>query len=102
MRFGTWNVGSLYRACSPTAAATEFTRYHSYLVNVQGFMWDTVGTIRVGDYNFFYGKGNEIHQLGAEFSVHRNIVSAVKTVAFVRDRVLYIVLRAQEGLCSME
>ena len=61
-----------------------------------------MGRVRSGDYNFFYGKGNEIHQFGAEFSVHHNIVSAVKLVEFVRDRVSYIVLRAIEGLCSME
>ena len=26
--------------------------------------WDKVGTVRAGDYNFFYGKGNEINQVG--------------------------------------
>jgi hypothetical protein len=78
MRFGTWNIRSLYKASSLTAAATEFSRYQLHLLNVQGFGWDTVGTVRAGDYNIFYGKGNEVHQLGAEFSVHHNIVSAVK------------------------
>jgi hypothetical protein len=51
---GTWNVGSLYRAGSLTAAARELARYKLDLVGA-------------GDYNFHYGKGHENHQLGTGF-----------------------------------
>jgi len=44
-------------------------------------------------YNFFYGKGNENHQLGIGSFVHHRIVSAVKTAEFVSDRMSYVVLR---------
>ena len=44
--------------------------------------------LRAGNCNFFYGKGKDNHQFGAEFSVHHNIVSAVKIVKFVRDKLL--------------
>jgi hypothetical protein len=57
---GTWNFRSLYRAGSLTAAARK-------LVGVQEVRWDKEGTVRVGDYNFHYGKGNENHQLGTGF-----------------------------------
>jgi len=51
MIFGTWNVRSLYRAGSLTAAARELARCKFDLVGVQEVRWDKGGTIRAGDYN---------------------------------------------------
>jgi exonuclease III len=93
MRFDTWNVRSLYRSGSLMTVARELAMYRLDLVGVQEFRWDKGGTVRAGDYTFFYGKENKSHQLGTDFFVHQRIASAIKRVAFVSDRMSYIVLR---------
>ena len=80
---GTWNVRSLYWAGSLMAVAKELARYKLDLVGVQEVRWDKEGTIRAGEYKFFYGKGNENHQLGTGFFVHRRIASAVKRASLL-------------------
>ena len=88
MKIGTWNVRSLYRAGCPKAVAKELVRYKLDVVGVQEVRWDKGGTVGAGDYDFFYGKGNENHQPGMG-----TVVSAVKRVEFLCDRVSHIVLR---------
>jgi exonuclease III len=61
MKIGTWNVRIL------KAAVRELARYKLDVVGVQEFRWDKGGTVRAGDYDFFYGKGSENHQLGPGF-----------------------------------
>ena len=59
-------------------------------MGVQEVRWGKGGTVRAGDYGFFYGKGNENLQLGTGFFVHHRTVSAIKRVEFVSDRLSYI------------
>jgi hypothetical protein len=66
MSFGTWSVRSLYRPGSFTAATRELARYKLDLVGVQDVRWGREGTVRAGDYNFFYGKENN-HHVGTVF-----------------------------------
>ena len=49
IRVGTWNVRSLYRAGSLTAAARELARYKLDIVGAQEVRWDKGGTVRAGD-----------------------------------------------------
>jgi hypothetical protein len=47
---------------------------------------------RADDYTFFYGAGNEDHQLVTGFCSHKRIISAVRRVELVSDRMSYIIL----------
>jgi exonuclease III len=71
LRFGTWNVRSLYRAGTLKTVARGLAKYNLDLVGVQEVRWDKGGTERAQGYTFVYGAGNEDHQLGTDFSYIR-------------------------------
>jgi hypothetical protein len=93
MRFGTWKVKSLYRAGSLMTTAKDISKDKLDLVEVPEVRWDRGGTEPAGEFTFFYGKGGENHELGTVFFVHKRIISAVKRVEFIKDRMSYIIPR---------
>jgi hypothetical protein len=58
--------------------AKEISKYISDLVGVWEVKWDRGGTEPAGEYTFFYGKGNENHELCTGSFVHMRIISALK------------------------
>jgi hypothetical protein len=83
IRFGLWNVRSLYRAGSLITVSRELSKYKLDLVGVQEVRWEGGGTEPAGEYTSSYVKGNENHELGTRFFVDKRIISAVKKVEFV-------------------
>jgi hypothetical protein len=96
MRFGIWNVWNSHRAGSLMTVSRELSKYKLYLVGVQEVRWEGYGFEPAGEYTFFYGKGNENHELGMRFFfVHKRIISAVKRVECISVRMSYIILRGR-------
>jgi hypothetical protein len=92
MRFRLWNVRSLYRAGSLMTVSRELARYQVDFEGVQEVRWEGGGTKHAREYTFFYTKGNENCEF---FFVHNRIISAVKRVEFVNDRMSCIILRGR-------
>jgi len=80
MRFGTWNIKSLYRSGLLTAAARELARYKLDLNGVLDVTWDKGGTVKAGDYIFSMEKEMKIINWEQNFCTHNSISSSESRV----------------------
>jgi hypothetical protein len=73
----------------------ELSKYKLDLVRVQEVRWEDGGTELAVEYTYFYGKESENYELDTSFFVHKSIMSLVKRIEFISDRMLYIILRGR-------
>ena len=75
MRFCIQSIRSLYRSVYHISGQ-ELERYKLDLVSIQEVRWDKGGTVRAGNYNFFYGKGMKIINWKQDFCTTENTISS--------------------------
>jgi hypothetical protein len=68
--------------------ARELGKYKLDLVGVQEVRWEKGGTERAEDYTFFHVQGEWASSVRDTFFVHNRIVSLVRRVEFISDRML--------------
>ena len=94
MKIGTWNVRSLYMAGSFKAATMELARYKLIYSGCAGGQVGQRGHSKSRGL-WFLRERKWKSSIGNRFFVHHRIVSAVKRVEFVSDRLSYTVLRGR-------
>ena len=84
MRFGTCNVTCHYRSGWLTASARDLTAYKLDLLGVQAFRLHKGGTVRAGNYNYFYVKKRKSSIRNRIFcSTQNSISSQTSTVCYI-------------------
>jgi hypothetical protein len=91
--FGTWKIRSLYRACPLLSYMRNCSK--SDLEGVQEVRWDRGCSEPAGEYKCFYGTGMQNHELETGSFVYKRIISVVKRVEFLSDRMSYIIPRGR-------
>ena len=83
MRFGTWNIRSVYKVGSITAAGRELEVYILYLVGVQEVSWDKGSTVRAGVYNFYMEKEMKIINWEQDFLYSSECYQPLRQYSFL-------------------
>jgi hypothetical protein len=91
---------SPHKAGSPRAVAEEVSKYKLELVGVQ-VRWDGGGTEPAVEYTFLYGKGNENHELGTGYFVHKRIIVSSQRMEFISHRMSYIRVILRGRWCNI-
>jgi hypothetical protein len=90
-RLGVWNVRSLYGSGSLRTVARELAKCVGFCGSTD--QMENGDSELVDNYTLLCGNGNENHELGTGFFIHKGMISAAKRAEFVGDGMPCIIQR---------
>ncbi|PSN35187.1 hypothetical protein C0J52_22574 [Blattella germanica] len=91
---GTWNVRTLYSSGALEILTRELDRTGLDIVALQEVRWPGEGSQESRKFTLYYG-GATKPEFGTGFLVRRSILSAIRDIKFVSDRISYIILKGK-------
>ncbi|PSN29055.1 hypothetical protein C0J52_27129 [Blattella germanica] len=92
---GTWNDRTLYSSGALEILTRELDRTGLDIVALQEVRWPGEGNQKSGKCTLYYG-GATKPEFGTGFLVRRSILSAIRDIKFVSDRISYIILKGNK------
>jgi len=95
LRFGTWNIRTLYQPGAVLALVKEFNKYMLEILAIQEIRWSGQGSTEIGNAIIFFGQCDNRRQGGTGFIVNRNLVAAIKDFKVVNARLTILIVEAK-------
>lgn len=92
LRFGTWNVRTLFKPGAVGTVVKEIERYKLGVVALQEMRWKNTGSMQISNTTLFFGACDGRRQTGSGFAVNNKLLTAVKSFKVISPRLTILTL----------
>ncbi|XP_029344207.1 uncharacterized protein LOC115033855 [Acyrthosiphon pisum] len=92
LRFGTWNVRTLFKPGAVGTVVKEIERYKLGVVALQEMRWQDTGSMQISNITLFFGACDGRRQAGSGFAVNNKLLTAVKCFKVINPRLTILTL----------
>jgi len=95
LRFGTWNVRTLYQPGEALTLVKEAERFKLGILALQEIRWNEGTSMDMGNTTIFYGQCDNRRQGGSGFAVQNNLIHAIKDFKVINSRLTVLILETK-------
>ncbi|KAF0714277.1 ribosome biogenesis protein TSR3 isoform X1, partial [Aphis craccivora] len=95
LRFGTWNIRTLYQPGAALTLVKEFNKYRLEILAIQEIRWSGQGSTEIDNSIIFFGQCDNCRQGGTGFIVKKNIAPAIKDFKVVNSRLTILIVEGK-------
>jgi len=93
LRFGTWNIRTLYKPGALQNLIQVTNSYRPDIIALQEMRWPETGNVKSDNVTLFYsGPNNEKHENGVGFMIKDSRLKLVKKFESINDRLCYLTI----------